>query len=81
MTERMIRLKFEREHYPVSYGGPYHIRWEDTEPAPPKDWRPACYNYSELVEGCGQIPFTDKPECRECPYRKLGWTDEELGLE
>ena len=34
--ERMIRLSFEREHYPISYGGPYRIRWEDTEPAPPK---------------------------------------------
>ena len=41
------------------------------EKAPLKSWRPACYNYSELVEGCAQIPFTDKPECRRCPYHEV----------
>lgn len=62
--ERMIRLKFEREHYPISYGGPYHIRWEDTEPAPPKDWRPACFRSRQHEE-------QDEPECEQCPYRKM----------
>lgn len=45
--------------------------WIPVEPAPPKDWRPACFNYSELVAGCSQIPFTNKPACQECPYRNL----------
>ena len=36
-----------------------------------KSWRPACYNYSELVEGCAQIPYADKSECRRCPYHEV----------
>lgn len=49
----------------------------DLEPAPPKDWKPVCYNYSELNEGCEQIPFISSPECDQCPYKNVKPSNEE----
>ena len=70
--ERMIRLTFEKEDYPLRYGGPYFIKFTDTEPAPPKDWKPVCW---------GIFPYCNDPNapiphaivfdtCRNCPFRK-----------
>lgn len=75
MTDKILRIENEEEITDIIInrcdGTGYQLYLDELcfEPAPPKDWRPACYNYSELVNGCAQIPFTDKPECQECPYR------------
>ncbi len=69
--ERMICEKSHREINHPEHGEITEIWWCPVEPAPPKDWVPVCYNYSELVKGCAQIPFTDKPECRKCPYHEV----------
>lgn len=49
--ERIIRLKFKREHYPITYGGPQKVKWENTEPAPPVDWKDDIDEMLEMLGG------------------------------
>jgi hypothetical protein len=48
--------------------GASRIGWNDLEPAPPKDWRPICYDsqYNKL-NGCDPMPPIVKA-CRQCPF-------------
>jgi hypothetical protein len=83
MTEE--RMICERKSYiPASYE-PFNIveaewtSWAPVEPAPPKDWRPFCFNefgYNDICEGRHQVNWMGyvqkelEDECINCPYRK-----------
>jgi hypothetical protein len=76
-TERMIRVNFEDNRKIAELGTgdlmPIWIRIEDTEPAPPEDWKPVCY-----CEKCNIIKdvFIDERTveighpCIDCTFRK-----------
>ena len=59
------RAIFERE---ITMIGTARTKWVYIEPAPPKDWRPICYDsqYNKL-NGCdpGHIIV---PTCQQCPW-------------
>lgn len=54
-------------------------RWIPVEPAPPKGWRPSCWEPPITIEGklrlingkplCFGFNFTR--DCEQCPYRNL----------
>ena len=37
----------------------------------PKEWRPACYNHSYLVQGCILIPWVFNARCDQCPFKNV----------
>ncbi len=83
MTDKILRIENEEEITDIIInrcdGTGYQLYLDELcfEPAPPKDWKPVCYNYSELNEGCEQIPFISSPECDQCPYKNVKPSNEE----
>lgn len=45
--------------------------WVDLDDAPPKNWRPNCYN------SCHGNPFLDLGGCKKCPFRNDGQKGQE----
>lgn len=77
MTEermiRVVRKDFVRGGVDDGELIPYmlsYIKWNELEPAPPKDWTPYCYDESKEV--CTMLGLVNEPpKCwKECPYRK-----------
>ena len=66
MTEqRIIRIEFGSKNEIQFIGS---VWYEDTEPAPPKGWRPICYDsqYNKL-NGCDPATPVVKT-CQQCPF-------------
>lgn len=65
---RMINI----DDYGVDLG-----TFEEQEPAPPKDWRPACWtgDLKDDLNGCTELYYQEDgaiyEPCLSCPYRKM----------
>lgn len=47
--------------------------WIPVEPAPSKDWRPACFQVPVILQeiGCPGYDNGTSKSCGQCPYRKM----------
>jgi hypothetical protein len=68
--DRVFRFKgVHRARWPITMRRT-PIEWEDTEPAPPKDWKPICFFGSEKCIFPTQIESRFDESCKHCPFKK-----------
>jgi hypothetical protein len=74
----MLRWQFDAIAHLIL---PQETKFEDLEPAPPKDWRPICFwafkgegNFCDVIRNDVRVAPYDAPAtqatCQQCPYRK-----------
>jgi hypothetical protein len=75
MTSEERMRRFTMEQFMEEEGGEHlnspamwKFLWQKLELAPPKDWKPFCYE--ELCNDTEDDAVWWGPECKDCPYRK-----------
>lgn len=78
--ERMLRLTYEQENRCLSESHGFSkvmqerglLAFSDFELAPPKDWRPWCFQAADEQATHGNLcgAFQSGAQCELCPYRE-----------